>query len=123
MRADETPAAELWQRTLSQVPSVFGRLVYLASLRNPNTGAYEHFGFAQRVGERDSGQTIKRSHINVFSDWLCFSLEQQKEDLERYLDALGGDKRTVVANWLEWPPFMNWIPVQTRPVERELFQT
>jgi hypothetical protein len=123
MRADETPAAELWQRTLAQIPSVFGRLVYLASLRNANTGVYEHFGFSQRFGERESGRTIKHSHVNMFRDWLCFSLEEQKDDLERYLDSADGDRRTIVATWLEWPPFMNWIPAQTRPVERKLFQT
>jgi hypothetical protein len=108
---------------LGQIPSVFGRLAYLASLRDPNTGRYEHFGFAQRFGERESDQTIKRSHVNTFGDWLCFSLEQQKQDLEEYLDTAAGDKRAIIANWLEWPPFMNWIPAQSRPVERDLFQS
>jgi hypothetical protein len=32
----------LWRRTLSQIPSQFGRIAWLASLRNPNTGVYEH---------------------------------------------------------------------------------
>jgi len=123
MRPDETPAAELWRRTLVQIPSMFGRLVYLASLRDPNTGQYQHFGFAQRFNDREADRTLRRSHQNVFSDWLCFSLEKQKEDLEVYLEAFGTDKVTIIANWLEWPPFMNWIPIQTREAERELFRT
>ncbi len=122
MRPDETPAAELWRRTLAQIPTTFGRLVYLASLRNPNTGQYQHFGFAQRFSERESDRTLKRSHTNVFSDWLCFSLEQQRNDLEIYLEESGEDKLTIISNWLELPPFMNWIPTQTREAERDLFR-
>jgi hypothetical protein len=123
MRADETPAAEMWRRTLAQIPSIFGRLVYLSSLRDPNSGLYQHFGFAQRFTEREADRTIRRSHSNMFADWLSFSLEEQKADLEKYLDVLGGDTGTVLANWLDWPPFMNWIPAQSRPVERDLFRT
>jgi hypothetical protein len=123
MRADETPAAELWSRTLVKIPSVFGRLVYLASLRDLHSGRYQHFGFAQRFSESVADQTIRRSHKNVFMDWLCFSLEQQRQDLENYLKSLEGDHAVIVQNWLQWPPFMNWIPVQTKPADQELFRS
>jgi hypothetical protein len=123
MRADETPAAELWNRTVVQIPSVFGRLAYLASLRDPNSGQYQHFGFSQRFSEREADKTIRRSHSNIFTDWLCFSLEQQRGDLEIYLDSAEADRRTILANWREWPPYMNWIPTQTRTADRELFQS
>jgi hypothetical protein len=123
MRADETPAAELWSRTLVQIHSVFGRLAYLASLREPNSGQYQHFGFSQRFSEREADKTIRRSHTNVFMDWLCLSLEQQRADLESYLDTVGRDRQTILANWREWPPFMNWVPAQSRPADRELFRS
>ncbi len=123
MRADETPAAELWSRTLLQIPSLFGRMVYLAALRDPHSGQYQHFGFAQRFSEREADKTIRRSHVNVFTDWLCFSLEQQRGDLEIYLDSVGQDRQTILANWREWPPFMNWIPAQSRSADRELFRS
>jgi hypothetical protein len=123
MRADETPAAELWNRTVRQIPSVFGRLVYLASLRDPNSGSYQHFGFAQRFSEREADRTISRSHMNVFMDWLCFSLEQQREDLDLHLSSLEGNKQAILTTWREWPPFMNWIPTQSRSADRELFRS
>jgi hypothetical protein len=123
MRADETPAAELWRRTLMQIPSVFGRLVYLASLRDPNTGSYQHFGFAQQVGEKEAEKTLRRSHSNIFSDWLCFSLPEQREQVETYLCEKGAEGPRVLANWKEWLPVTNWIPPQTLPVQRDLFQS
>ena len=47
---DRNAASDLWRNTLSQIPSVFGRLVYLASLRNANNGRYEHHGLALVLG-------------------------------------------------------------------------
>lgn len=123
MHQDESPAAELWRRTLSQIPSVLGRLVYMASLRDPNTGLYQHFGFAQRFTDREADKTLRRSHLNTFADWLCLSLEEQKQDLERYLGSLEGSNAAIVANWTRFPPFAAFIPVQSREGERELFLT
>jgi hypothetical protein len=123
MRVDETPAAELWRRTLARIPSIFGRLVYLASLRDLNTGFYQHFGFQQQVGDKEADRTIRRSHANTFADWLCFSLGEQREHLERYLDDAGGDKLQILANWRLWPSFMNWIPAQARDAEKALFRS
>ena len=40
-------AADVWRHTLSQIPYLYGRLAYLGSLRNANTGRYEHHGLAR----------------------------------------------------------------------------
>jgi len=121
MNLDESPAAELWRRTLSQIPCLFGRLVYLASLREANSGLYQHFGFAQRFSEREADRTLRRSHENVFADWLCFSLEEQSADLECYLSGLDQDSKVVLANWKVLSPFANFVPVSAREAQRSLF--
>src|ERR1700733_4646430 len=82
---DRSAASDLWRNTLSQIPTVFGRLVYLASLRNPNNGNYEHHGLALVFGEDEANRALKDSHSTVFAGWLTFNLEQQKADLDLYL--------------------------------------
>src|SRR5271154_1725230 len=62
----EAAIAESWQRTLGAIPTLIGRLAYLSSLRNANTGSYEHFGLAQRIGEDEVDRTLRRSHMNTF---------------------------------------------------------
>jgi hypothetical protein len=114
--------ADLWRNTLSRIPSIFGRLVYLSSLRDPNTGRYEHHGLAQIFGQQEANLTLRRSHIDTFSTWLCFSLEEQKRDLEDYL-AEAGDKRTILANWSRLAPYRNFVPAEAREVERHLYST
>ncbi|HEX4275623.1 MAG TPA: hypothetical protein VHZ74_09730 [Bryobacteraceae bacterium] len=117
----EAAITESWQRTLSSIPTVLGRLAYLASLRNANTGSYEHFGLAQRIGVDEVDRILRRSHTSTFQEWLCFGLEQQKEELEAYFSGLEGDKREIIANWLTLEPWNNWVPGESRDVERKLF--
>ena len=68
----EAAAAESWQRTLAAIPTLIGRVAYLSSLRNVHTGSYEHFGLAQRIGEDEVDRILRRSHMSVFQEWLCF---------------------------------------------------
>ena len=112
---------ESWRRTLAKIDTLLGRLAYLASLRNANTGTYEHFGLAERVGASEVDRLIRRSHLEVFQQWLCFNLEHQKEQLEAYFSGLEGDSREILSNWLVLGPYAAWVPAESRDVERKLF--
>lgn len=118
---DNSAAGDLWRHTLSQIPSVFGRLVYLSSLRDSNTNRYEHHGFALMFGETESNATLVESHAKTFQEWLCFTLEQQKADLDLYLSDLGENKETVVQAWLHLAPYRRLIPSSARRVEKQLY--
>jgi hypothetical protein len=120
---DRSAAADLWRHTLSRIPSVFGRLVYLSSLRDGNTGRYEHHGFALLYGEGEADRTLRASHAGSFAEWLGFTLEQQKADLSLYLSDLGVDKRSVVETWLRLAPYRHLIPATAGTAERELYLT
>ncbi|MCL6505514.1 MAG: hypothetical protein K6T59_00670 [Bryobacteraceae bacterium] len=118
---DRSAAAELWRNTLAQIPSLFGRLVYLASLRDQNTGRYEHHGLAQLFGEEVADEALRESHAATFQDWLCYTLEQQKSDLDLYLAGLDTDKRTLLDTWIRLAPYRSLIPASARDVERKLY--
>lgn len=114
-------AADLWQRTLSQIPSTFGRLVYLASLRDPNSGEYRHHGFAAVFGWEQAGHAMAESHDRLFAEWLSYSLEQQKGDLELYVSGLEPERRRVVETWSLIEPYRGVVPGAATALERELF--
>ena len=120
---DRGAISNLWRNTLSQIPSVFGRLVYVSSLRNSNNGRYEHHGLTLIFGEDDANRALKKSHVNLFSEWLTFSLEQQKADLDLFLSGLPDNREVVVGNWLKLAPYRNLIPSSVRGVERKVYIT
>lgn len=118
---DRGAAPDLWRHTLSQIPSLFGRLVYLCSLRDANTGAYEHYGLAHVFGDAEADRVLRESHCQVFSSWICLTLEHQKADLDLYLSGLTGNRRTILDTWIRLQPYRNMIPSTARQVERELY--
>jgi hypothetical protein len=100
---------------LTNIPTVFGRLVYLASLRSSDSGRYYHHLLNHVLDLDESDRTLCHSHYQVFSRWLTFCLEEQKKDLEEYLNS-GGVSDAI----LNYPDL---IPRTSREVERQLYLT
>jgi hypothetical protein len=109
------PGPELWRKVLNQIPTVFGRLVFLASLRDPATGHYFHPDLAQTLGVEEADRSLCSSHHQVFQQWLGFSLAEQRADLDDYL-RLGDAPRYAL-------PYRKLVPATARDVERQLYLT
>ena len=114
-------AADLWRNTLHHIPSVYGRLVYLTSLRNQNTGVYEHHGLALLFGELEADKALRKTHLDAFHEWLNYSIEQQKADLDLYISSIQGPRKNLIENWLRLSPHRSLAPSSAREVERTLF--
>jgi hypothetical protein len=118
---ERTATDDLWKHTLSRVPSVFGRLMYLASLRDPNSGIYRHHGLSTAFGRDESNRALKESHRKTFREWLKLSLADQSRDLVLYLNELEDSKSAVVKHWLNSKQYREQVPSSARKMERELF--
>lgn len=112
---------DVWGRTLAKIPSAFGKIVYLASLRNENTGKYQHFGLSQIYSDEDADIVLRESHEEAFREWLTYSLEPQKTDLEEYLGGLDDDRATVLEAWSTLTPYRRLIPARATEAECELY--
>lgn len=91
-------AATVWQATLQQVGSIFAQLVYLSTLRDPQTAQYVHHGLASRFGEEESARVLLASHRQVFTRWLQLGISQKHQELADYLAGLEEVPATVVHN-------------------------
>jgi hypothetical protein len=118
---DRTAGSDLWRNTLSQIPTIFGRLFYLASLRNQNSGRYEHHGLALLFGSLEASRALKKSHRQTFKEWMAFNLEQQHADLELFFSEQPEDKRTILKAWEQLEPYRNVLPNTVKDVERKHF--
>jgi hypothetical protein len=114
--------ADLWKHTLSRIPTVFGQIAYLASLRDPNSGVYKHHGLAAAFGRDESIRALQESHETVFRQWLWMPLADRAEDLRTYLRSLEDGEGVVAGYWLQSHSVALQLPGSARPMERELFQ-
>lgn len=120
---DAASMNDVWSRTLSRIPTQFGRLVYLASLRNANTGRYQHFGLSQIYGDAEANRALRISHERVFAKWLNFSLEEQKTEIESYIDSIEDDRGAVLEAWRSLSPYQNLPPAGAGDAERHLYSS
>src|ERR1700687_6207427 len=88
--------ADLWKHTLSQIPSIYGRLVYLASLRDPNSGAYRHHGLTSAFGREGGVAALRKSHDETFLEWLNLPLSAKNADFRTYFEGVEESPRAVV---------------------------
>lgn len=109
------PAAQVWRKTLSRISTHFGRLVFLASLRDSATGRYCHDDLLRLMATEDVDRTICRTHHQAFAEWLGFSLAEQKSDLDEFLQEPGSSRYATY--------YRNLVPPTARDVERQLYLT
>jgi len=111
---------ELCLKEVDLIPTSYGRLVYLAGLRDPNTGKYEHFGTTSNRGEAQVNRSLRERHESIFNRWVSFSLESKKADLDLYIASIGrGDKIEMVDTWLRMTPYKNLVPGSFQGPERQ----
>lgn len=112
---------DLWDRTLAQVPTLFGQMTYLASLRDGDSGRYCHYGLAQVYGEDAAHHALNSSHERAFAEWVNYSLDKQRSDLESYLDGIDEPRAEVLSSWAAITPYKNLVPAGAGDAERYLY--
>jgi len=120
---ERSATGDLLKHTLSRIPTVFGRLAYLASLRDSNSGVYHHHGLTILFGREESVKALKESHQHAFFEWVGFPLGEKNEDLGHYLAGLEEPREIVVEHWLRSRIYKTYIPTSARQMERELFSS
>ncbi len=112
---------DLWLHTLSQIPTQFGKLQYLASLRDPNTGTYEHHGLALLFGEKEAAKAMRQNHKRTFAEWLNMDLAAQEADLTEYFAGIGGAMKDILAVWDVVEPWKQYVPAGVMASEKALY--
>lgn len=109
----------LWTRELSLITTSYGRMVFLAGLRNPDTGRYEYYGCPEHISAVTVSQGLQRIHEEIFREWVGYNLERKKADIELYLAGLDISPAELVDAWLRLTPYKNLVPGSIQGPERQ----
>lgn len=111
------------EETLSAIPSSLGRLVYLSSLRDFNSGHYYHAGWAAVSSEEEAEAALRETHRELFGQVLGLRLEELVRDLEEFLLSAATDLPGAVSAWQESRAYQILAPRKVHPLDRELFDS
>ena len=108
-------------RTLAAIPSDFGRLYYVSSLKDPGTGRYEHDGLMNLYSHASVQAGLMHCHEELFSRILETPLSHQERDLRNCLETAGDRFWPVVESWRESRDFKMMCPGGLPGYLNELF--
>jgi hypothetical protein len=115
----ERAAEDLRRRTLSEIPRSLDRLIYLASMRDYNTGLYYHDGLAGRFTQDAACEALADCHREAFRDLLRTPLRELVAQMEAYVQATGTSPFDFVTAWKKLEPYRVAVPVQTDSLSSE----
>jgi hypothetical protein len=112
--------------TVSAIPSILERLIFLASLREPDTGEYHDQVLEARFAgllcaKAELDRALRHEHRAVFEDWLCLDIRHQTEEMERYASNRDIPPPTFLRTWIDEKSYERLVPSGAMPPQRQLF--
>ena len=107
--------------TLEGMQGAFNRLIYVASLRDYNTGRYHHYGLESRYSSEAVDEGLRRCHAQTFEDLMTLPLQEQTQDLLRFFASLTAERPRLVEVWQRLRAYQMLPPEGCHPLARELF--
>jgi hypothetical protein len=116
----ERAASYLEARTLPAIPDLVGRLVYLASTRDYNTGQYHHAGLALRFDADSAAAALRVCHERIFRQLLLLKLEDITDAVEAYMRNTD-DRSLAMDAWVRFKAYQLLVPAHCDQVSAGLF--
>jgi hypothetical protein len=118
---NKTIVRDFTATTLAAIPNLFGRLVYIASLRDLSSGNYEHAGLAALYPPHAIQEALECCHHEMFQRVLETPLAIQLEDLRQCFEGMPGPLPVTVSNWRRMESYRILPPGMAPDYLRELF--
>ena len=119
----ERSEVEQWAQDagLANLPNDLTRMLYLASLRDCNSGRYLHPQLSSRMGVEIADRTLFACHDQVFRRLLATPIFGYVNQLEEYIRYTRIEKAIVLRTWESLEAYRATMPVVALSLYRDLF--
>jgi len=119
----EAAKEDLRLRTLEPIGYDFGRLIYMSSLRDFNTGEYYHQGLAHSFSEQAASAALVACHQEIFYRLVSSPLESLVTQVERFMRSSPHDWEKTVNAWETLEAYRVMVPSVSNRLVAELFRS
>jgi hypothetical protein len=109
------------ETVLRSLPNEVTRMLYLASLRDCNSGLYLHSELSQQNGLHPVDAALRFCHEQVFRRLLTLRLPDYVNQLQEYIRYTRSEADTVLKTWKSLQAYRATVPVAALPLSAELF--
>lgn len=114
----ETWASEVG---LDALPNDLTRMLYLASLRDCNSGRYLHPELSPQIGISEADRALCACHNQIFQRLLSTPTSGYVVQLEEYVRYARADRSTVLKTWQSLQAYRATVPVAAPSIFSDLY--
>lgn len=106
---------------LDHFPNDITRMLYLASLRDCNSGLYLHPQLSHTIGVEDANQVLNACHNEVFGRLLTVPFSCYVLQMEEYIRYTRTQRSTLLKTWQSLQAYRSTVPAEASSLSSELF--
>jgi hypothetical protein len=106
---------------LETLPNDLTRMIYLASLRDCNSGMYLHPELSHQRGVQAADGALRACHEQVFRRLLTTRLTEYVIQLREYIRYTRGEILTVLKTWRSLQAYRATVPISALAASTELY--
>lgn len=106
---------------LADLPNDLTKLVYLASLRDCNTGHYFHPQISQQNDSTSASQALRLCHEETFDRLTATPLSEYVTQLGSYICYARADEARVIDTWRSLAAYRATVPLKASALDAEFF--
>jgi hypothetical protein len=118
---DGEVAADILRALTVSLPNDLSRLIFLATLRDNNSGHYFHPDLARRFSECIADRAMLACHRRIYRQVVALSIEDLTDQLDLYVTTIPAPRERMIESWTKLKAYRATIPIDTDPISAEIF--
>jgi hypothetical protein len=113
--------ADILRALTVSLPTDLSRLIFLATLRDNNSGHYYHPEVARRFSDSVADQAMLACHQWIYRRVVALPLEDLTDELDRYIASVPVSRERLIESWKRLKAYRATIPIDADDVSSEIF--
>jgi hypothetical protein len=118
---DGEVAVDILRALTVSLPNDLSRLIFLATLRDNNSGHYFHPDLARRFSECSADRAMLACHQRIYKQVVALSIEDLTDQLDLYVTTVPAPRERMIESWTKLKAYRATIPIDTDPISAEIF--